>query len=124
MKNLKEYAIECYELSNKQLFSRCLELYEKTLKFEEKELIDKSVTIEVEADSNGFITSEPFSAYDFYLRRLKIDVPDAVAIISELPKELGLFTWEIVTVNRKTVKNKLVKIWIVPTANSIEPKSY
>lgn len=116
--SLKEFAIECYGFSNKQLFTMCLKLYEEILAFpkpikKELETLRTSVTFEVDADDNGFLKSQP--TYDFYLQHLKNDVPNAVAIISEFPEELGLYTWEIVTVDERIIEHKLVKAWIVPT---------
>jgi hypothetical protein len=50
------------------------------------------------------------------LKRLQQEYPVIVGIVTEIPKELGLFTWEVVSVDEPPVMSKLLKVWIVPTA--------
>ena len=50
------------------------------------------------------------------MKRLQQEYPVIVGIVTEIPKELGLFTWEVVSVDEPPVMSKLLKVWIVPTA--------
>lgn len=117
MKDISDFALECYSMSNKELFKKCLELFKKIPQTVELQLINKSLTIEVktiDSKKDDYLIEE--MPYEFYLEEVKKQLSDVVAIVSTLPTELGLYTWEIVTVNKNLVENKLVKVWIVPIA--------
>jgi hypothetical protein len=110
--NITDFAVQCYDLSQKELFRKCLELYAQIPKLTDLEEIKNSVTIEIEATENGYTKLMP---YQWYLDCIKREIPDVVAILTKFPTELGLFTWEIVTVNERVVEHKMIKVWIVPS---------
>ena len=124
--NIKQFAIDCYDYTNKQLFEKCLELYEKLsqsesklhelnlLQYKEELEVLNSITIELEVNDDGLIIDKDFDL-NYALKSIQNTVPNVVAILSELPSELGLHDLEVVTVTDvKFVKNYILKFWIMP----------
>lgn len=127
--NIKQFAIDCYDYSNKRLFQKCLELYEELSEvqsklyesektrleeLEELEELRHSVTIEVSSDDVGKITECDYD-YNYVLTNIQKHMPDVVGfLVKELPSELGLYNFEIITFNQKIAEHRILKIWLVP----------
>lgn len=110
--NITDFAVQCYDLSQKELFRKCLELYAQIPKQSDLKEIKNSVTLEIDSTENGYTKLMP---YEWYLNAIKKELPDVVAILGDFPKELGLYSWEVVTVNERLIEHKMLKVWIVPT---------
>lgn len=110
--NITDFAVQCYDLSQKELFRKCLELYAQIPKLTDLEEVKNSITLEIDATENGFI--KPMT-YQWYLNAIKREIPDIAVILTKFPTELGLYNWEIVTINERLIEHKMIKVWIVPS---------
>lgn len=85
-----------------------------------------SVTIEVQADSDGFITERfELDEEEFLNRALRSR--DCTCkyrmVLSPLPSELGLHTMTFLKSDNGVPKKVEVKVWIVPAANQTKEDS-
>lgn len=83
-----------------------------------------SLTIEVESNEKGYLTKELKKEIALDSLQFQIEIQgQPVAILHDMPTELGLYTWPVVFHNLKThtIETIGVKVWIVPK-QTIPPK--
>ena len=105
-------------LTHKQLYKQCLRLLIQANSPQSVEQIDtipNSITIVCEANDEGYLLNELPNKEA--LHKLPMyDDSRAIAILCDMPTELGLYTWPIVYHNETThtIKTLNLKVWIVP----------
>lgn len=114
--NIKQYAKKIYGMNQGQLFSECLDSFEK---FENKKTeivpVDKkeSYTLEHDANEDGYLKD---TVYHYHItKELNAHIPYLVTVLTTPIKELGLFT--IIAVCQESDKELSyynIKVWIVP----------
>ena len=117
MKSVKDYAKSLYGKSNQALFAECLDLYESSLELtpQEIEVMDSSITLEFDSDTQGFLNNplQPQELAGQISEQLNLNV---VTVLHAPIKELGLYTVRLVI--QKThlqLSFKDCKVWIVPS---------
>lgn len=77
-----------------------------------KEIRD-SVTVEFHCDSEGFINEQ--CTEPIMLSKISTKISGVIAILSDMPKEIGLYKFPIVIRDKHSISVQTLKLWIVPT---------
>ena len=81
----------------------------------------ETITIEVAADSDGNLLDQELYAVPetHWINLIKIASGlDVRAILSDLPEEVGLYSFDVVYRQGREVKRGQMKVWVVPAPNA------
>lgn len=114
--NIKQYAKKIYGMSQLELFSECMDMFEQVHEKwshdqSPQELID-SLTIDADCNDDGTL-KEVMRPQDIKLKLCNF--PNLVAVLHQDIKELGLFNVVLVTQESPTTLTYYnAKLWVVP----------
>lgn len=115
--------LQCLDLQNEVERLKAI-IAEKAQQCEEppiKELTIGGITIEEFADKDGFICDKDLTEQEWMITIGCKTGLDIRAILTPLPKEVGLYSMLIVYKQHDQLRQGTLKVWVVPPQASINP---